>query len=286
MFLSICIPCYNRAYIVSRALDSLVNQTCRDFETILVDDGSSDDLAEIVEKYIESANLRYIRKENGGKHTALNKGIEAAKGEYFCILDSDDFFDVNFVKRVREIIKNNSWNTTLCGVMGRCENVADGCVIGDVFERETISYIDFHFRDSKHYGDCCECVKTSILKNYRWPEQKNTKFVPEAYVFDKIGVEYSLYCTNEVFKYVEYMADGITRNVSEHQKKNVVGYLYNYVSKLEDVFPKCKNIPLKRKVAMWRLYWKAVRIDQRNLGPRVKRVTLLGAIIRVISLMI
>ena len=90
MYFSICIPTYNRKYILSRALKSLENQTFKDFEVIVVDDGSTDDTAAFMDKYIESTkmNVRYFYKNNGGKHTALNLGIKNAKGMFFVILDS------------------------------------------------------------------------------------------------------------------------------------------------------------------------------------------------------
>lgn len=289
MFLTICIPTYNRAYTLGRTLDSIEKQTDHDFETILVDDGSNDNTEEIASKYIQSCNLKYIKKANGGKHTALNIGIEYASGDFFVILDSDDWLDETYVEKIKASVNSDEYlnsEVPLCGVMGKCENITNKKIIGDSFEKKYISYIDFHFRDKKHYGDCCECIKTSILKKYRWPEPNNTKFVPEALVFDQIGIEYSLYCLNDVFEYKEYLNDGITNNNVDYIVKNNIGYLYNYISKLENVFPKCKKIPLKKKISIWRMYWHAVRRDKEKLGPRVKKNTFLGVLVYFLSIFI
>jgi glycosyltransferase involved in cell wall biosynthesis len=72
MYFSICIPTYNRAHTISRTLDSLVRQSYKDFEALVIDDGSKDNTEEVVEKYIGILSIKYIKKNNGGKHTALN----------------------------------------------------------------------------------------------------------------------------------------------------------------------------------------------------------------------
>ena len=72
MYFSICIPSYNREHFISRALDSLVAQTFKDFEVIVVDDGSTDNTKDVAQFYQDKLDLKYIKKENGGKHSALN----------------------------------------------------------------------------------------------------------------------------------------------------------------------------------------------------------------------
>lgn len=88
--LSIIIPTYNRAYIIRRAIQSVLNQTYQDFEIFIVDDGSKDNTHKIVES-IRDERIRYIRHEiNKGQAAARNTGIMAAKGKYIAFLDSDD----------------------------------------------------------------------------------------------------------------------------------------------------------------------------------------------------
>jgi len=87
---SVIIPTYNRAHLVGRAIQSVLNQTYQDFELIVVDDGSTDNTEEVV-KGFNDARIRYIRHdENKGLPAARNTGIEAARGEYIAFLDSDD----------------------------------------------------------------------------------------------------------------------------------------------------------------------------------------------------
>ena len=87
---SVIVPCFNRATLLPRALESIFAQTFKDYEVIVVDDGSTDDTPQVMKQY--NGRVQYIRKENGGSASARNRGIEEAKGEYIAFLDSDDYW--------------------------------------------------------------------------------------------------------------------------------------------------------------------------------------------------
>ncbi|MEC4685991.1 MAG: glycosyltransferase [Nitrospirota bacterium] len=87
---SVIVPSYNRAHLLVRALQSILNQTYRDFEVIVVDDGSTDNTEEIVRSF-SALDIRYVRHEsNKGEAAARNTGVLTAKGEFIAFLDSDD----------------------------------------------------------------------------------------------------------------------------------------------------------------------------------------------------
>jgi glycosyltransferase involved in cell wall biosynthesis len=88
VFLSIIIPTFNRCKLLNRALNSVFNQTYSDYEVIVIDDGSTDDTAEMLQKNF--THLRYSCQSNHGVSAARNKGLELAKGEWVAFLDSDD----------------------------------------------------------------------------------------------------------------------------------------------------------------------------------------------------
>ncbi|KIY23557.1 glycosyltransferase [Mesobacillus subterraneus] len=100
---SIIIPFYNCAY-VEEAVESALNQTYPHIEVIVVDDGSTQHV-EKLEKYIDTGRIKYCKKENGGTASALNQGIRAADGEYFCWLSSDDVFLPDKVLRQVEFME-------------------------------------------------------------------------------------------------------------------------------------------------------------------------------------
>ena len=129
--LTVFTPTYNRAYILPRLYESLLKQTDKNFEWVIVNDGSTDNTKKIIEEWIEKDKIviRYYEQENQGKPVAHNKGVEKAKGEIFTCVDSDDFLVDNAV----EII-NSKWdecksNNMCIGIVGTCIGL-DGKPVG------------------------------------------------------------------------------------------------------------------------------------------------------------
>ena len=102
---SIIIPTHNRADLLPRAIKSVLSQSYTNYEIIVVDDGSSDNTAEIVQKC--APGTRYIYQENAGASTARNKGIELAKGEWIAFLDSDDEWLPDKLKLQTDLLQRN-----------------------------------------------------------------------------------------------------------------------------------------------------------------------------------
>lgn len=274
---SICIPTYNRAYILERCLNSILTQTYTPYEILVVDDGSIDHTREIVSKYIQKLPLKYYKKENGGKHTALNFGIGKASGDYFIILDSDDWLLPNCLEFFADKIKYI--NKDYCALLARSAD-QKGNIIGKLFQKDNTSmtYLDFHYgKFGGLYRDCCDCFDLNILKKYPFPEVPETKFIPEAYVTDLMGLDYKICCYNEVVLGKEYMDDGITLNAQEYTRQNLIGYKINIISKLDDIVPNSSVISLKSKVLLWNQYWKFSKMTSKY---HVKRNTVLGLCVK------
>lgn len=291
MYFTICIPAYNRGYILERALESVRKQRFDSYEVIIVDDGSTDNTKKVVEEYLSKYKLedkfRYYYKPNGGKHTALNVGIDKAKGKFFVILDSDDWLADEALENMYRLCLRIENDDAFCGIMGRMSELKSGKIEGALFDlaNPVSSYFDFHFLMKKKHGErfnCVEANKTILLKQYRYPEQDGMRFVPEAWMFDQIGVEYKLYLTNAVFRFSEYMEDGMNADKKFKENHNT-GFLYHYVSRIENVLPKKElsaATALKLKSIAWLQYWNCVKMDTEQKGPRVKRITPLGYVCR------
>ncbi len=103
--ITIFTPTYNRAYRLSNLFNSLRVQTDKNFEWLIVDDGSTDETEQLVRTFIDGADfdIRYVKQLNGGKHRTINRGSQLARGSLFLIVDSDDFLTKNAV----EIIYKN-----------------------------------------------------------------------------------------------------------------------------------------------------------------------------------
>lgn len=102
MKFSVIIPVYNKAKTIKASIDSVVSQTERDFEIIIVDDGSTDELKSVLSQYND---LRVVHQQNGGVSVARNTGIKNALGEYVCFLDADDLWKEDHLKTLGELIK-------------------------------------------------------------------------------------------------------------------------------------------------------------------------------------
>ena len=104
---SIIIPTFNTGKYVKEAVDSAVNQTYKNKEIIVVDDGSTDNTREILDFYVRQEKIKYIYQENKGLAGARNTGIKAAKGEFIAFLDSDDIFLPDKIEKQAEFLENH-----------------------------------------------------------------------------------------------------------------------------------------------------------------------------------
>lgn len=106
MRFSVIIPLYNKESYIEKTLRSVLSQTFRDYELIVVNDGSRDNSLAVVEKVLSGVgNARIINQENSGVSVARNNGIAAAKGDYICFLDADDWWEPRFLEEMDRLIK-------------------------------------------------------------------------------------------------------------------------------------------------------------------------------------
>ena len=124
MEISVVIPVYNRADMIVRALDSLVNQTYKDFEVLIIDDGSKDTIKQVVDQYAGNLDIAYYYYDHSGNIAYLrNQGMNRAKGKYVAILDSDDWCSDNRLElQIRYFNKNPK-----CDILATWVNIIDEC---------------------------------------------------------------------------------------------------------------------------------------------------------------
>lgn len=173
--LSIITPIYNRASLLPRIYDCLCSQSSKDFEWIIVDDGSTDNVRDTVDKMQpEGFTVRLFQKVNGGKHTAVNMGIKEAMGELTLILDSDDELPEDAVATVLDEYKTIKDNADFAGVCGYMAH-RDGRIIGLPLVEADSSEIELRYRYHV-YGDMCEVFRTDVLREFPFPELKGERF--------------------------------------------------------------------------------------------------------------
>ncbi len=118
---TVIIPCYNIEDYVKKCIDSILFQSYKNLEIIIVDDGSTDNTSKIIDSY-DDKRIRIIHQENAGLSGARNTGIENAKGEYICFIDGDDFIHENYVKKMMNIAEAENADVVACGFFGVDKN--------------------------------------------------------------------------------------------------------------------------------------------------------------------
>ena len=113
--ISVIVTCYNLEKYIEECLDSITNQTFQDFECIIVNDGSTDNTAKVISKYVKKdSRFKLIEKEHGGVSTARNIGFDVANGEYVIFLDGDDFFSSKLIGQMHRKISKESADIVVC----------------------------------------------------------------------------------------------------------------------------------------------------------------------------
>jgi hypothetical protein len=197
-------PTFNRAGTLGRVRDSLERQTFRDFEWLIVDDGSVDGTRELVAGWTAQAGfpIRYQWQENAGKHVAFNRGVALAQGELFLPLDSDD----ECVPHALEAFRRH-WLAIPEAERGRFSAVTalcadpDGRVVGERFPRDVID------ADSREAvlawgirGEKWGFHRTAVLREFPFPEPPGTRFVSEGVVWLRIAGRYRTRFVNEALR--------------------------------------------------------------------------------------
>ena len=252
-------PTYNRAKLLSRLYKSLCKQTYRDFEWIIVDDGSVDDTHDVVESFMNGNDdengsnnfpIRYFYQENGGKHRAINRGVREAKGEVFFIADSDDWLPVNALGIVNDQYEKIADDKQLAGICG-LDAYEDGRIAGSGFPFDEKVATTIEIRNQYGVvGDLKEVFKTDVLKEFSFPEIDDEKFCPEVLVWNRIANKYDLLFFNHVIYTVEYQNDGITSNIVNVRMKSPIASMMCYQEMNE------LDIPFFQKMKAAINYWR------------------------------
>jgi glycosyltransferase involved in cell wall biosynthesis len=185
-----------------RVYESLRKQTCKDFEWLVIDDGSTDSTEQIVKSWEGSADfpIRYISQSHQGKHAAFNRGVNEASGVMFAALDSDDTILPNTLERAL-----NYWYQIPCpekfvGVTGHCMD-ENGAFIGNRFPDDITDSDALEIRYKyKVKGEKWGLLRTSVLRQFPFPSIDGATFIPEGVIWSKIARSFKTRYVNECFR--------------------------------------------------------------------------------------
>lgn len=233
MFLTIFTPTFNRARLLLRLYDSLVKQTDKDFEWIIVDDGSTDNTKTTIDDIMHqncSFPIIYEYQENGGKHRAVNRGLDLAKGKLFYIVDSDDILPNYAVAKIKDVESTLPQKGKWAGVAGLKGYISSNKAIGRSFVNCDFVDATSIERDKYHIeGDKAEVVYTDVFKQFKFPEFENEKFLTENAVWYAIAhAGYKFRWFNQIIYLGDYLDGGLTNNYERLRNENPRGYLYVY----------------------------------------------------------
>ena len=229
MTVTVLTPTFNRGGGLQSLWDSLQKQTVKDFEWLIVDDGSTDGTKNLITQLQEKSDfpIRYIYKNNGGKHTALNVGIQTICSELTFIVDSDDCVTDDAVESILKIHKKYRSQNNICGY-AFLRAFPDGKVNGKKFDvdEKIGSYIDVRVNGDDTGADKAEVFKTHCLKEFPFPEYPNEKFLGEDLVWVRMARKYQMVHINKAIYIGNYLEDGLTNNRRKHNIASPIGCMH------------------------------------------------------------
>lgn len=256
-FITILTPTYNRASLLPRLFDSLLRQTNKDFEWIVVDDGSTDDTREVVANLKEKCGgafpMGYVYKANGGKHMAINIGAERARGELLFIADSDDLLTDDALETVANSWHDISDDKSFAGIAGLDITMDTSEVIGSGLPQEHIDCNAIDIRYRHHVtGDMKEVFRTEVLREFPFPEFAGERFCPEQLVWFRMARRYRLRYINKPIYIADYQPDGITAGITRARMRNPSASMLTYAELTECPVPFL--VKVKAAINFWR-FW-------------------------------
>ena len=230
--ISVIVPVYNTEKFLNRCVDSILNQTYKDLEILLVDDGSTDKSSTICEEYASlDKRIKVIHRENGGLSAARNTGIENAKGEYFLFLDSDDEILPTMLEELLFVLEKAEADIAVCDFYQIIEGqTQDNIEVTDIFDKNLIGTIRVYEGKKKmeqiYTNNLITVVqwnklfKRKIFDDIRFPEGKlhEDEFVihKELFAADKVA-----YIDRKLHLYYRH-EESISYNPSAKNVSNVL----------------------------------------------------------------
>ena len=212
---TILTPTYNRKNLLIQLYNSLQKQIAKNFEWLIIDDGSTDGTYTIIDNLRKNANfnIEYKFKENGGKHTALNYAYQFISTPLTFIVDSDDKLTSDATLYIEKVYNKYKNEKDLCGFSFlRAKNNGE-CLSNYNIKKDGLkeSYVECRINRGIN-GDMAEVWLTNCLREYPFPEIENEHFLGEDVVWIRMSEKYKMRFFNKVIYISDYLQDGLTNN--------------------------------------------------------------------------
>lgn len=236
--LTVFTPAYNRGYNIEALYESLARQTYKDFEWLIINDGSTDDtlgkIRAIMDRHDGSFPIRLVSRENRGLPRTINEGLDNAEGVLFWRLDSDDLAKEDAVELVHKYYPLISDNPKLCAIVFLSLK-SDRSVNGyHPFDKVEESDFTFYRVRHKAVGDRAEVMKTAVYRDFKFPIYGEERFCNEALVWNRIAKEYGAVYIPEGIYIKQDACDSITADLYKWLRTNCKGTAQSYVEMVAD----------------------------------------------------
>lgn len=228
ILLSICLPIYNRKNHFLKLLNSidLRNQ----IEIVISDDGSTENIKNIAEKFKKKFKINYFKKKNRGRSSALTDAIKKACGDFIIIMDSDDFFEPGGLKKIIDQILISPKEKFFCfgtNIIYGKKKIKNN-LIPDGYK---INLLKFR-ADNNFRGDLKEVTKTNLVKKCIYKKSYEYRFVPTSLIWERVS-RYSdcMFNSSIIANKTYQLRDGITANISRIKFENA-GCYYDLFKRL------------------------------------------------------
>ncbi|WP_338885330.1 glycosyltransferase family 2 protein [Xenorhabdus sp. TH1] len=258
---SIIIPAYNAQTCISRAINSVINQTYKNIEIIIINDGSMDKTIDICKDYAKNyKNIKYVSQENKGVSSARNKGLYLSTGYYICFLDSDDTYEPSFIERLIEKMELNNSDFSYC-LFNKLhkDRKLEASKSYQNSHNITLDFLNFDYFDI-----CCLLIRNNFLKEKRitfdekLPIGEDVLFILEcichgSYSYVPMHL-YNYIYRNESIMNKKWVTNDYLKEIEAWEKINItLNDLYSHKDKL-DVLKKTKAKMLSLQIQfMWKL---------------------------------
>jgi len=247
--ISVIVPVYGVENYISKCLDSILNQTYKNLEILLIDDGSKDRSGEICEEYRQKDNrIAVYHKQNGGLSDARNYGIDRAKGEYLTFIDSDDYIDEDYIEFLYDLIKEGNTRMSLCSLHvvytsnGRVWDKGNGEKI-KITGKQGIEMMCYDEEvDTAAYA---KLYHKSLFENARFPKGK---------IFEDIGTSYLLFdqcaqlmCEFKSKYYYIIRPGSIVTSEFNEKKLDLIEMTDQMADYVDDKYPDLQKATLRRR---------------------------------------
>lgn len=196
--ISIIVPIYNVEKYLPKCIESILNQNFKEFELILINDGSTDNSGKICDLYAEKDNrIKIIHKKNGGVSSARNSGLNAVSGEYIGFVDPDDYIDKDMYRNLYELCKSNNCDIGIC----RLGREIDGELLNNNKEEKIIKLDKIQSMKELFKGNlyrfslCNKIYKRNCFENV---------IFPEGHIHEDLSTTYKLFANSNKAIYTSY----------------------------------------------------------------------------------